>query len=460
MPTSFHRRIRRILEEAVRLPSTSREAFLQRACAGNPELLLEVRSLLPHYEVMRDFEPERPHGSAWRLPGTTAFTKAKVEADKAQADTAERKPPFAIDQYTVLEMLGRGGMGVVYRAVHPTLHRQVAIKILRKGLVTPENRQRFTFEEEILRQLQHPGIARFVHAGVARIMPLDSAEAMSDWRPYFVMEYIAGQSLTKFAAGNRLGVRERLELFVKICDAVEYAHHRGIIHRDLKPDNILVQPSGQPKVLDFGIAYIPFLQSMLVRDKDGCFTGTLSYASPEQIAGRIDKLTPRSDAYALGLVLHELLTGRLPQRAGGALRMNVDDVCIDGDACLRPRDAEFRYYLTAILATALRMTEGEYYNSAGELGADLENVLTHFPASSRWSVLRSHLSRLFSARSKWAPAPTSRPLRAVLRKRISMAMESDAYRTVAAEEPPEVAPSNANLGTTQRLESGHADRPA
>ncbi|MBU0641487.1 MAG: serine/threonine protein kinase [Planctomycetes bacterium] len=436
MSTEFHRRVQQVLEEAAGLEPGQQEQCIQHACADDPSLLREVRSLLPHYQKMEDFEPERPAaGSSWQMPGTVAFARAGEEAAAAGLTETERQPPFAIDHYTVVELLGHGGMGVVYRAMHPTLQRDVAIKLLRKGLLTQEDRRRFTFEEEILRHLQHPGIARFLHAGLAQIRPIDASATAGEELPYFAMEYISGLSLREYAGAHALDTRARLALLTKVCEAVDYAHHRGIVHRDLKPDNILVEESGQPKILDFGVAHILSFQSSLVRDKDGYFAGTLAYASPEQAAGRIQNLTPRSDVYTLGLVAHELLTGELPRRVKGHLRLALGKVRLDANV-RRPsqRESEFRYYLAAILATALRKTRGQVYCSAGEFGADLESLLASYPPRSLWYRLVHGLSGLLASPSPATSDSASRPLRAVLRKRIAMALESEDYRSSVSDD--------------------------
>jgi serine/threonine protein kinase len=435
MSTEFHDRVRQILERAVRLEANSRESFIRQACAGDPELLREVCSLLPHYNTVHDFEPRRPRGSAWKLPGTTAFAAAGEEIADAELPDPELTPPFSIDQYTVFEVLGRGGMGVVYRAVDPARRRQVAIKVLQKRLLSREHRSRFTFEAEILRQLRHPGIARILHAGVAPIEQRETVPGERDPLPYFVMEYIRGTSLTAFAEANRLSARGRLSLLAKVCQAVQYAHHRGIVHRDLKPDNILVERSGQPKILDFGIAHILAFQSSLLRDEEGCFAGTLDYASPEQLAGSITDLTPRSDVYTLGLIAHELLTGRLPRREGAGLRLNLRGVRFDDDSSRQiPNRGELNRALAAILATALRGTKGPTYDSAGEFGADVESLLARCAPRSGWSGFKSRLAGFVTSRSKGSCEPANRPLSAVLRQRIALAMESEGYRSGATGE--------------------------
>jgi len=436
MATKFHLRVRQILEKALQLEPHAREPFIRQACAGDPHLCEEVCSLLPHYESVDDFEPPPPHGSAWKFPGTTAFTQARADAADADSPEPEPAPPFSIGRYTAVEVLGHGGMGVVYRALHPTLQHVVAVKILRKGLLSDEHRQRFTFEAQVLRQLRHPGIGRILHAGVDRIVPGDTIPATYETRPYFVMEYICGKPLTTFAAENRLDLRQRLSLFIAVCDAVEYAHHRGIIHCDLKPDNILVEGSGQPKILDFGIAHILGFQSPPYREVDGQFTGTLEYASPEQIAGKITQLTPGSDVFALGLIGYELLTGTSPRGADGRLRLRGLRLTDTSSPQSAPQE-EFSRRLTAIFATALRAAKGATYTSAGQLGADIERLLARYSVRSRWSLLKSRLGRLVAPQPERRSDPASRPLAAVLRQRIAMAIESETYRSSTSDESPD-----------------------
>lgn len=419
MPTEFHTRVQTILEASLRLHPEVRRLFIQRVCTGNPKLLREVRSLLPHYEELQGFEPEPIRGTVWGLPGATTCARAARVA-KDESTRAERVPPFGIDQYMVKEVLGRGGMGIVYFAVHVTRKSPAAIKILRRGLLSQEDLRRFELEVEINRQLHHPGICRLMYA--------NTIATPFDRRPYFVMECILGNPLTKYAEANRLDLRQRLALFARVCDAVEYAHHHGIIHRDLKPANILVEQSGQPKILDFGIARIAGFQSILECNEQGRFIGTPEYASPEQAAGRTEDLTPCSDVYTLGLIGRELLTGQAPRRVGHRSRLTIEGVRLVGDPNrLDPHEREFRYYLTAIFAKALRQTRGKRYRSAGELGADIEILLARYPIPSRWAALKSRVSNLLQPRTNWSPSPTGRPLRAVLRSRIRRAIESNRH---------------------------------
>ena len=427
MPTEFHLQVQEILEAALQTRPEARAAFIQWACTGNTKLRDEVNSLLPHYAVMRDFEPQRPHGEQWQLPGTTTFAQAGEEAVALEAAELERTPPFCIDQYRVLEVLGRGGMGVVYRAVHATLRRPFAIKVLRTGLVSAEDRWRFAFEAQILRRLRHPGIAQIMHA--------NEIKTDRGAQPYFVLEYILGDTLTRFAAESELDVRQRLSLFTRVCEPVEYAHRRGIIHRDLKPANILVEPTGQPKVLDFGIARLAEFESTPLCNERGRFIGTREYASPEQLRGRSEELTPRSDVFTLGMVLHELLTGHVPRRVDNKLRLRLSGLVLNDDAGRPVRgQREFHYYLTAIFRRALAGDPAKRYASAGGLGADIADLLAFFPASSGWSAFKQRVAGMLSRQTECRTSPTNRPLSAVLRKRIAMAIDAEDYRRSASED--------------------------
>ncbi|HPM25123.1 MAG TPA: protein kinase [Phycisphaerae bacterium] len=416
MPAEFHLLVQQVLEAAVRLAPADRGLFIERACAGNQRLRDEVCSLLPHYEQVRDFEPRRPEGATWRMPGTTTFSRA---GDEAAADAEqEPEPPFMVGRYTVLSIIGRGGMGVVYRALDATRPGFfAAVKLLAAGLATPQDRSRFRMEEEILHRLCHPGIARFLDCG--------EWHTRQRVRPYFVMEYIEGQSLLKYAAARGLDVRQRLGLLVQVCAAVEFAHRRGIVHRDLKPDNILVEPSGQPKVLDFGLAQFVAAQPTARGAEVPQFAGTPRYASPEQLTGRVAELTPRSDVYTLGLVAHELLTGTLPAPTTGDAPVNL--AAVQAEPGIDATESSFTARLAEVLRVALRRDAEARYATAGSFGAQLEQLLAEGTPVSPWAAFKSRLARLFAR-----PAPpedaASRPLAAVLRKRVALAMKS-------AEEP-------------------------
>src|SRR5262249_46703789 len=216
--------------------------------------------------------------------------------------------PPTIARYRLIRVLGEGGMGMVYEAEQDNPRRTVALKVIRPGLTSAFLLRRFAREAQILGRLRHPGIAQVYDAGVAE-----------GGQPYFAMELIAGLPLDRYASEHALDAPGRLELLARVCDAVQHAHERGVIHRDLKPANVLVEPSGQPRVLDFGVARAADLGQTAGggRTEAGQLLGTLAYMSPEQASGDPSALGPRTDVYALGVILYELLAHQLPYRLDG-----------------------------------------------------------------------------------------------------------------------------------------------
>ena len=196
-------------------------------------------------------------------------------------------------------------MGAVYEAEQDHPRRTVALKIISPGMASPELLRRFEQESQALGRLQHPGIAQIYEAG--------TADTGFGPQPYFAMEFIRGRSPRDYAEAHHLTTRERLEMVAKICDAVHHAHQRGLIHRDLKPGNILVDETGQPKILDFGVARVTDSDARATQQTDmGQLVGTLAYMSPEQVLADPLEIDTRRDVYALGVILYELLSGRLP----------------------------------------------------------------------------------------------------------------------------------------------------
>jgi len=209
-------------------------------------------------------------------------------------------------RYRVERLLGEGGMGAVYLAHQERPAREVALKLIRPGHTSERMLKRFEHEAEVLGRLLHPGIAQIYEAG--------TADLGAGPQPFFAMELVRGMPLTEYAAAKGLGTRARLELMARVFDAVQHAHQKGVIHRDLKPGNIQVTEEGEPKVLDFGVARVmdsDVHASSLATDV-GQLIGTIPYMSPEQVGGDPAELDTRSDVYALGVVLFELLAGRLP----------------------------------------------------------------------------------------------------------------------------------------------------
>lgn len=357
------------------LAPAERNAFLVEACQGDLQLQREIESLL-RQDASR-------HGVLERV------------AEDAQSRTVpDRHLPSAIGPYRVIGLVGEGGMGAVYEAEQENPRRTVALKVVRPGLPTPELFRRFEQESQALGRLQHPGIAQIYEAGVANtdIGP----------QPYFAMEFIRGLSLLEYAAAQRLNTRQRLDLMMKVCEAAHHAHQRGILHRDLKPGNILVDETGQPKILDFGVARVMDRDAHATRQTSlGELVGTLAYMSPEQVQGDPDRLQldVRSDVYSLGMVLYELLAGRLPYEVGRGMPEAVRAIREDDPAPLQMLNRAYRGDLETIVGKALVKDKARRYGSADELAADLRRVLNNEPILAR-PPTAAYQARKFASRHK------------------------------------------------------------
>ncbi|PWU22029.1 MAG: hypothetical protein C5B50_00285 [Verrucomicrobia bacterium] len=280
----------------------ARAAFLDEACAGDAALRAELEELLRSGESAGGFlaDTQRP---AW----TAAATIGEREGDR-------------IGRYKLLEKIGEGGCGVVYLAeqIEP-VRRQVALKVIKLGMDTASMIARFDAERQALALMDHPGIARVLDAG-----------ATDSGRPYFVMDLVRGTKITDYCRQNGLSLKERLQLFIQVCQAVQHAHQKGIIHRDLKPSNVLVTSNDGvplPKVIDFGIAKATAgvrLTDLTVFTRFEMFLGTPAYMSPEQADPNADDLDTRTDIYSLGVLLYELLTGRPPFESETWLKSGID----------------------------------------------------------------------------------------------------------------------------------------
>jgi len=344
--------VERLFHDVRGLDADARVARLDEACANDAELRREVEELLLHSEGAALDEPALGRG----------FLKT---------GSAER--PERIGPYTILDTIGRGGMGIVYRAEQEHPKRQVALKVIRTLLVDDRLVRRFEREAELLGRLRHPGIARVYEAGLV------------DETPFIAMELIDGQPLTEFVATAKPDVPARLRLFASICDAVEHAHKNGVIHRDLKPSNILVEVGGagpQPRIVDFGVARATDadLSGGTLWTSAGELVGTIEYMSPEQAAGDPLQLDTQSDVYSLGVILYELLSGALPYDVRDRTIHEAARIVREQEA--RPigqLDAMFRGDLSTIVGKALEKEKSQRYLSASALGEDVRRFLDDEP---------------------------------------------------------------------------------
>jgi tetratricopeptide (TPR) repeat protein len=367
------REINRLYHQALELQESARVAFLKRVCAGDKSLEQEVLSLLEYAEGTGSFleEPALEVAAKALAMSAVAGGTGSTRADDA------RPVPAAIGRYRILGLLGEGGMGTVYEAEQEQPRRLVALKIIKPGLAVGERLWRFEHEAQALGRLQHPGIAQIYEAS--------TADTGFGPQPYFAMELIRGLSLQQYAQANSLSTRQRLSLMVKICDAVNHAHLRGLIHRDLKPGNILVDETGQPKVLDFGVARVTASDQQATRQTDmGQLVGTLAYMSPEQVLADPLELDTRSDVYSLGVILYELLSGRLPYNVSDRpLHVALRTIREDDPASLRSINRHYRGDVETIAGKALEKDKARRYASAAELSADIQRYLGDEPIAAR-----------------------------------------------------------------------------
>jgi len=276
-------RIQSLFHEALERPAPGRLAFLMDASDGDEQLVADVQALLEEDAL-----------------GTSLLDRDVSQLAGQMLGPPAPLPATEFGPYRLKELLGEGGMGVVYLAEREDLGSQVAIKILRDAWMSPARRERFATEQRTLAQMTHPSIAR-----------LYDADTLPDGTPWFAMEYVQGVPLNEYCLKQQSSAEERLQTFRAVCEAVQYAHSRAVIHRDLKPSNILVQSGGTVKLLDFGIAkHLDQGDRRMDQTRTGLRLMTPAYAAPEQIRG--EQAGVYTDVYALGVILYELLAGALP----------------------------------------------------------------------------------------------------------------------------------------------------
>jgi len=363
-----------LFEEAEHLPSAERALWLERLAATEPVLAGEIASLL-----------EFDDPSALRVRGIV---------DRAVANAADEQHwPRQFGSYRVLRTIGSGGMGTVFEAVREQDYRKrVALKVAASAIGTPVWVERFQQERQILAGLDHPHIARFLDGG-----------ASADGLPYFAMELVEGEPITDFVRNRNLSLRERIELFRKVCTAVSYAHQSLVVHRDLKPANILVTAEGEPKLLDFGVAK---LQSALDPNLGATQTAatllTPAYCSPEQVLG--GKITTRVDVYLLGLVLFEVLTGSQAHRLAGSSPAELQRSICEGPEPVpseRAKTRALRGDLDTIVRKAIQKDPERRYQSVDELNDDLGRYLAGQPVLARPAAWSYRTAKFL--RRNWLP---------------------------------------------------------
>ena len=347
-----------------------REERLEQLCAGDRELREAARELL------------------------TEDTRTGHEFERLLANVVPRKAPEAeslpprIGKYLIRERLGHGGMGVVYLALQEDLGRLAALKLLRSDSLDEAARERFAREARTLGRLHHPGIAAIYESGVVE----DEVGA----RPWFAMEYVRGATLLEHARERQLGLRSRVELVASACEAVAAAHREGVVHRDLKPGNILVDEAGVAKVLDGGVARaLHDSHGEASLTLSGQVVGTIEYMSPEQAGGERAHIDARTDVYALGVVLYQLISESLPHDTHGLLAHEaLRRVREDEPTALRLRAPGTPRDLEAVVATALAREPARRYSDAGEFRDDLRRFLSGEPVRARPPSVVYQLSRL------------------------------------------------------------------
>lgn len=420
-------RLDELFHRALELPPEARREFAEAQCRGQAELRAELLGMLAAEEddPQDRWIDDLVAAAADELTDESeTLTQTRVDflvdrADPPPWPTEDVEGQGSVGPYRILELLGRGGLGTVFRAERgdEEYSRQVALKLVRRGLESPQIHERFRLERQILASLDHPHIARLYDGGTT-----------ADRRPYFVMELIEGLPLDVWCRERALPLNDRLTLMRKVCDAVHYAHRNLVLHRDLKPSNILVNESGEPKLLDFGIAKILHAEvptgepgqtgstpvphtPPLTLTETGHLLLTPEFAAPEQL--RAETLTTATDVYALGMLLYLLVTGS-PAYVLDRRRPAEVERIVCHEEPERPSSVARREEAQAapgwspptqgddldnVICKALRKEPGRRYGSPAELAEDLRRYMENLPVAARPDTF-SYRARKFIRRHR------------------------------------------------------------
>ena len=385
MDSARWERVQSLFHAAAELPEEQRQSYLEASCGTDTSLMRDVLALI----------------EADSIPATIidqAIARVAHDVMTASATTTPTLPLHTFGSYHVTGVLGEGGMGVVYLAERSDLGSRAAVKILRDAWLSPARRERFAAEQRTLAQLEHASIARLYDSGT-----------LSEGTPWFVMEYVEGTPITEYCRTHQCDLRERLRLFKEICEAVAYAHSNLVVHRDLKPSNILVKSDGTVKLLDFGISkQLDALDSPAEQTRTAARMMTPAYASPEQIRG--DPVGTHTDVYSLGVILYELIVGRLPFDLANRAPGEAEKIILEREA-ERPSAAAKRMTLVSagphlhginkgqwadidvLVLTAMHKDVERRYRTVWALVRDVDHFLRNEPLEARGDSARYRVGK-------------------------------------------------------------------
>lgn len=350
-----------LFSEAIELPESRRNQFLQEACGDNHALLGHLMNLVTEYEADLAHEVDHGDGGFGNNPS----------------------PPRTIGPYTIVKELGHGGMGSVYLAIQDSPRREVAIKVIRPVATTRSSERRFANEAQLMAMLHHPNIADVYEHGVF-------VDELGTHRHYIAMEYVRGESLHDYLAHADLSLRDRVRLVARICGAVGYAHKRGVVHRDIKPANIITVDAGQHhgedvpvdfRIVDFGVGTSYVAEQPIQTTHVGVIVGSFPYISPEAVSGT-GMMDSRADIYSLGVMAYEIITGKYPIEADWRRLSAIEGarLILEHDAVpARKLRTDIDSDLEAVLLRAVEREPQRRYTSADEMQDDLRRYLQNIP---------------------------------------------------------------------------------